>query len=66
MSAQDRKYETHYAEEDIAQIIADMFKQLQSPEGERFKVVHILKEVVMVNITNKTFIINISYKDKLS
>lgn len=64
--SKERKYETHYSEEDIAQIIADMFRQLQSPEGERFKVVHILKDVVMINITNKTFIINISYKDKLS
>jgi hypothetical protein len=64
--SKERKYETHYGEEDIAQIIADMFRQLQSPEGERFKVVHILKDVVMINITNKTFIINISYKDKLS
>lgn len=60
------KVQTRYEEEDIAQIISDMFRQLESPEGERFKVVHILKETVMINIHNKTFIINISRKDKLS
>jgi hypothetical protein len=60
------KAQTRYEEEDIAQIISDMFRALESPEGERFKVVHILKDTVMINITNKTFIINISRKDKLS
>lgn len=60
------KAQTRYEEEDIAQIISDMFRQLESPEGERFKVVHILKETVMINISNKTFIVNVSRKDKLS
>lgn len=60
------KVRTKYESEDIAQIIADMFRQLESPEGEKFGVVHILNETVMLRITSKTFIVNISEKDKLS
>jgi hypothetical protein len=60
------KVRTKYESEDIAQIIADMFRQLESPEGEKFGVVHILNETVMLRITAKTFIVNISEKDKLS
>lgn len=62
----NRKVQTRYEEEDLAQIITDMFRQLESPEGERFKVVHILKDTVMISITNKTFIVSVVKKDKLS
>lgn len=64
--SQNNKVRTKYESEDIAQIIADMFRQLESPEGEKFGVVHILNETVMLRITGKTFIVNISEKDKLS
>jgi len=60
------KTRTSYVEEDIAQIIADMFRNLETPEGVRFKCVHILNDLVMVNIYDKTFMINISIKDKLN
>jgi hypothetical protein len=60
------KVQTRYEAEDLAQIITDMFRQLESPEGERFKVVHILKDTIMISITEKTFIVNVIKKDRLS
>lgn len=61
-----KKAKTAYDESDIAEIVSDIFIKLESPEGERFKVVHILNNVVMININKKTFIVNISQKDKLN
>lgn len=61
-----KKYVTKYDPEDIAEIINNLFTQVESPEGERFKTVHILKDTVMIAIQNKTFIINIVEKSKLS
>ena len=60
------KVQTKYDSSDIAEIIKDLFSNLESPEGVRFKCVHILNDVVMVNINQKTFIINISVKESLS
>lgn len=57
---------TAYEESDIATIISDLFSQMESPEGQRFKTVHILDNLVMVNIHNKTFMINVSKKDNLN
>lgn len=60
------KARTAYGEEDICEIISDIFSKAESPEGERFKVVHILSNVVMVNIHGKTFIVNVSKKSNLN
>lgn len=62
----NKKVRTSYNVEDIASVITDVFIQLESPEGEKFKCVHILNDTVMIRITDKTFIINVSEKDKLS
>ncbi|HNC40301.1 MAG TPA: hypothetical protein PK522_00805 [Nitrosomonas sp.] len=57
---------TAYGESDISEIIKDIFSQMQSPEGQRFKAVHMLDGLVMINIHGKTFLINVSEKDSLN
>ena len=61
-----KKFIHKYYAKDIAQIINDFILNLQSPEGENFKSVHILEDTVMIRIANQTFIISVTEKDKLS
>lgn len=61
-----KKFIHKYYSKDIAQIINDFILNLQSPEGENFKSVHILEDTVMIRIANQTFIISVTEKDKLS
>lgn len=60
------KIRTKYNEEDISEIIADIFNKAETPEGVHFKCVHILSNTVMVNIYGKTFMISVAEKSKLS
>jgi hypothetical protein len=57
---------TKYDAIDLAQLITDFFINIESPEGKRFKAMHLYGDIVTVRINQRTFIINITEKDKLS
>ena len=57
---------TKYDPTDIAEIITNMFLNIESPDGVRFKALQTSKDTVIIKINHSTFIINISDKQKLS
>ncbi len=66
MAKPKQKFSTLYQESDLASHINDFLLGQQSPEGEAFKCVHILAGTLIVKISNQTFIISITDKNKLS
>jgi len=57
---------TKYDSEDIAEIITNMFLNIETPEGVRFKALQTLPTVVAIRVNNKTFIVNVLEKDSLN
>lgn len=60
------KVKTKYDVEDLAELINNFFINIESPEGDRFKSMHLYKDTICVRINHRTFIIHVSDKDSLS
>jgi hypothetical protein len=60
------KVVTKYDAIDLGEIITNMFLNIETPEGARFKALQVAKDIVTININGKTFIVSISEKSKLN
>ena len=62
----DKKVLHRFSTGELAQVIADYFEQLQSPDGYNFRSTTYKEDTVFIKIANQTFIINITDKNKIS
>lgn len=63
---QDKKILHRFSSGELAQVIADYFEQLQSPDGYNFRSTIYNENTLFIKIANQTFIINITDKNKIS
>lgn len=63
---QKPKYNTVYLESDLAALIHQQFANIESPEGNKFKVQHVDEGTLIITIANQIFVINVMSKDSLS
>jgi hypothetical protein len=55
-----------FSPEELAQVIADYFEQLQSPDGYNFKSIVYDEKTIVIKIANQSFIVSVTDKNKLS
>lgn len=60
------KVHTVYLESDLAALIHQQFANLESPEGNKFRISHVDEGTLIVSIGNQTFVINVMEKGSLS
>lgn len=60
------KVNTVYLESDLAALIHQQFANLESPEGNKFRVAHVDEGTLIITVGNQSFIINIIEKSSLS